>query len=294
MQQAENSIQPVKIFYSYSHKDKKLRAQLETYLAGLRRKGLIFEWHDREIDAGEEWKEKIDANLQAADIVLLLISIDFINSDYCYGNEMKKALDKHESGKALVIPIILRPCDWKDLPFGKLQALPEDGKPITTLRNRETAFVNVAKGIQKAVEDVAHSRERRVTVKLDDEWNKSMTNQKAIIKSLQKFLAERGYYEDKIDGIPGRNTQKAVLKFQKETGLTADGLIGPETLKQMETVGSQRSPATLMDQHSTPDPPSSSQSTYTCHSCGANVSLDEHDERAYHCSVCGASDQWSD
>jgi hypothetical protein len=89
--------------------------------------------------------------------VLLLVSADFINSDYCYSIEMEEALKKHESGKARVIPIILRPCIWNSLPFGKLQALPKDAKPVTTWSNREMAFVDITKGIQKAVEDIART-----------------------------------------------------------------------------------------------------------------------------------------
>jgi len=144
---------PVKLFYSYSHKDEKFRDILAKHLALLKRQGLISEWHDRQIRPGEEWMRAIDEQLQSADIILLLVSIDFIASDYCYDKEMKLAIKKHEHGDSLVVPIILKPVSWHSAPFGHLQALPKDGKPITTWRNRDSAWVDVVDGISKMVAD---------------------------------------------------------------------------------------------------------------------------------------------
>ena len=76
--------------------------------------------------------DAIDEHLEAADVVLLLISADFLASDYCYDTEMKRALEKHKAGKARVIPIIIRPVDWKGAPFGELQALPKNAKAVTS------------------------------------------------------------------------------------------------------------------------------------------------------------------
>jgi len=143
---------PIRLFYSYSHKDNALRDKLEEALAMLKRQGLIAEWHDRRISAGEEWKGAIDKNLDEAQVILLLISFSFLASDYCYDEEMKRALDRHERREAKVIPIILRPCDWQGALFGKLQALPRDGKAITSWSNRDEAFTDVALGIRRAVE----------------------------------------------------------------------------------------------------------------------------------------------
>ena len=99
--------------------------------------------------AGEEWSDQIDSHLNTADIILLLVSADFIASDYCYENEMKRAMERHESGDAIVIPVILRPVDWSNAPFAKLQALPKNGKAITTWGNIDEAFTDVAKGIRR-------------------------------------------------------------------------------------------------------------------------------------------------
>lgn len=146
---------PVELFYSYSHKDETLRDELETHLALLKRQGVICGWHNRRITAGTEWAHQIDEHLNSARVILLLISADFLASDYCYDVEMKRALERHEAGEARVIPVILRPVDWRGDPFGKLQALPKDAKPVISWADRDEAFTDVARGIRKAVEELA-------------------------------------------------------------------------------------------------------------------------------------------
>lgn len=144
--------QALRLFYSYSHKDETLRDELETHLKLLQRQGLIQPWHDRRILPGDEWAGDIDDNLNRADIILLLISADFIASDYCYDLEMKRAMERHQAGEARVIPIIVRPTDWKDTPFSKLQCLPKDGKAVTQWVNRDGAWLNVEQGIKQVAE----------------------------------------------------------------------------------------------------------------------------------------------
>ena len=149
---------PVKLFYSYAHKDEQLRNKLDTHLKILERQGLIAPWHDRLIRAGEEWAEEIDTNLKIAEIILLLVSADFIASDYCYSNEMKLALERHEAGEARVIPIILRDVNWTKAPFARLQALPKDGKAVTLWPDRDTAWRNVSEGIERAIQSIREKR----------------------------------------------------------------------------------------------------------------------------------------
>ncbi|MBB6053877.1 toll/interleukin-1 receptor domain-containing protein [Armatimonas rosea] len=146
---------PLLAFLSYSHKDEALLNALRTHLSPLTRQGIIAQWHDRMILAGTEWAGEIDRNLETADLILLLISPDFIASTYCYDTEMKRALERHDAGEARIIPIILRPCDWHGSPFGRLQALPTDAKPVTgaSWHNQDEAFVAVASGIRKAALD---------------------------------------------------------------------------------------------------------------------------------------------
>ena len=144
----------VEVFYSYAHADETLRNALEKHLKTLQRQGLITQWHDRRIDAGTEWAHVIDTHLNTASLILLLISSDFIASDYCYDLEMTRAMDRHKAKEACVIPIVLRPCDWKGAPFGKLQGLPKDMKAVTTWVNRDEAFTDIAQGIRQAVDKI--------------------------------------------------------------------------------------------------------------------------------------------
>lgn len=87
----------VEIFYSYSHKDEKLRDRLEKHLSILKREGVISGWHDRKITGGKEWAGQIDEHLNSAHIILLLVSADFVASDYCYDVEVKRAMERHET-----------------------------------------------------------------------------------------------------------------------------------------------------------------------------------------------------
>ena len=141
----------VKIFFCYAREDEALLNMLKAHLKPLQRQGYIDIWHDRDISAGTEWEREISQQLNAAHIILLLISPDFMNSDYCYGIEMKRALERHENGDAHVIPIILRHVYWRGEPLGKLQALPTDAKPVKSWPDQDEALYNVTEGIRKVV-----------------------------------------------------------------------------------------------------------------------------------------------
>jgi len=142
------------LVFSYSHKDEDLRDQLETHITLLKRQGFISTWHDRKILGGEKWEGVIDDNFKRADLILLLVSSDFVASDYCYEIEMRTSLERDRMGEARVVPVILRDCVWQDAPFGKLHALPKDGKPITSWPNRDEAWKDVAVGIKNVVEEL--------------------------------------------------------------------------------------------------------------------------------------------
>lgn len=144
----------VNIFVCYAHKDRKSLEKLETRLKPLQYQGLIKVWWDRDISAGSEWEPEIKKKLEMAQIILLLVSPEFMASEYCYGVEMKRAIEKHEREEACVIPIILRPCLWQISLLSKLQALPRNGKPIIGpgWHNQDEAFFDVAKGIKALLE----------------------------------------------------------------------------------------------------------------------------------------------
>jgi hypothetical protein len=135
------------VFYSYSHRDADLRGELDVHLALLKRQAVIRTWWDGEIQAGQEWSPEIFGRLEKADVILLLISPDFIASDFCWSKEMTRAMERHEAGTARVIPVLLRPVDnWQKAPFGKLQALPPGSKAVTEHANRDVALRDVAAG----------------------------------------------------------------------------------------------------------------------------------------------------
>ena len=138
----------IRLFSSYSHHDEALRNELEKHLSSLKHQGLIGIWNDREIDAGKEWASEISENLELADIILLLVSPDFIDSDYINDIELRRAMERHDKGEARVIPVILRHCHWQGLRFGRLLALPKDGKPVKQFPDHDEAFSEITKAIE--------------------------------------------------------------------------------------------------------------------------------------------------
>lgn len=145
------------IFVSYSHKDEQFREELEVHLAMLKREGSIDVWHDRRIVAGSEINSTIDVELEQSDIVLLLISPDFLASSYCFDVEVQRAMQLQSQGNCEVIPTILRPCDWQsaNAPFSKLLAVPRDGIPVSKWPDKDEAFLDIVKQLRKALESLS-------------------------------------------------------------------------------------------------------------------------------------------
>jgi DNA-binding response OmpR family regulator len=153
--EATKDSRALKVFFSYSHKDEKLRDRLDAHLSSLKHMGIIHSWHDRKITAGSHVDNRIDAQLEKADLILLLVSADFFSSEYCYKKEMRQALERHKAGKARVIPVILRPVDWDQSPFAGLMAVPTDGKPITRWTNRDAGYLSAAREIRRVAEELS-------------------------------------------------------------------------------------------------------------------------------------------
>ena len=154
---------PVTLFYSYAHEDEGLRDELQGHLKILERRGLLAPWHDRKIVPGQDWSQQIDMNLRVAELVLLLVSKDFIESDYIMGTELGAAMQRHAAQQTVVVPIVVRavdldPEDAADMPFLKLQGLPTGLRPVTSWPNRDEAWTDVAKGLRATVKGI---RERR-------------------------------------------------------------------------------------------------------------------------------------
>lgn len=153
--------QSVTLFISYAHRDEGLKSQLDKHLTPLMLQKVIDKWSDRQIEGGQDWAQEIDSNLNAADIILLLVSPDFVSSQYCAGVELARAMARYSAGDAIVVPVILEPCDWKWLAFGKLQATPKDGKAITDWPNVNSAFLDVTNTIRQIAQGLLEKRQKK-------------------------------------------------------------------------------------------------------------------------------------
>lgn len=203
----------VELFISYSHRDEKLRQQLDKHLASLKRQKVIDTWHDRKIEAGMEWAKQIDDSLNQADIILLLISPDFISSNYCSEIEMKQAIKRHEAGEAIVVPIILEPCDWTCVSFSKYQAFPKNAKPITTWTNANEAFLDVIQGIRTVAERLFEQRQQK--------FKEKKAAQERYLKKFEEVLScdrDRSICDEEIS-IPGQDT---LNELREELRLTPE------------------------------------------------------------------------
>lgn len=212
------------IFFAYARENSDLRNRLDKHLATLKRNKHVKTWFDGKIESGREWENEIYNALETADIVLLLISADFISSDYCYEIEMENALERHKNGKSVVIPIILTHCDWADTPFSKLQALPKDAIPIVDRRwdTEDQAMKDVALGIKSIVSRIIKEREDNISTyyeeitSLKDEKEKLELELKyshAKQKELEKLISKKSS-EDRITEIEEKD--KKISRLQKE------------------------------------------------------------------------------
>ncbi len=144
----------IEVFISYARQDGKLRDEFDAHLANLRNQEIISDWYDGDILPGTEREEQIMYHLKTSQIILLLISKDFLASKFCYSVELKEAIARHKAHQARVLPIILRPTDWEGAPFAKLQVLPTEAKPVVMWSNRDAAFTDVVTGIKRAIQDL--------------------------------------------------------------------------------------------------------------------------------------------
>lgn len=150
----------VDVFIAYARKDRSLLDELVKHLSSLERQGLINCWVDSDIVEGTEWRPQLLDRLRTAQVILLLISPDFIASRFCYDVEMKEALLRHEAREARVIPVILRPVEWYGLPFARIQLTPASANPVTCWLDRDAAFVDVIRRIRRSIKELQAPEER--------------------------------------------------------------------------------------------------------------------------------------
>jgi tetratricopeptide (TPR) repeat protein len=214
----KKSTDPINIFIAYSRKDIELLEDLRNSLKILNRMGLVGEvWYDGLIEAGDEWEVSIKNALLNADIILLLISSDFISSDYCYNVEMVEALKLHEQGKTKVVPLLLRDCLWERTHFSKLQALPKNGKPILSeywnnkdipLKQVYESIIeiinNIKDNILKIEEQERHKQFKTLINQGDtfynlEEWEKSRDSYNEALRLCEShFIPDQNYIKEKI------------------------------------------------------------------------------------------------
>lgn len=205
--------QAIKVFISYSHKDEKLLFQLHNHLDALERQRLITIRHDRGITAGQEWKSIIEKNITDADIILFLVSPDFISSEYCYDVELQLAMKRHENNEARVIPIILRPVDWQNTPIGNLQSLPKDGKPIINWKNRDEAFLDITNGVRLVAQELINSTNEKSI-------HYAKGTEHTIIKKKIKWVLVLSATIDEIDKPKAEAIVEHLRKLSRDSDLT--------------------------------------------------------------------------
>ncbi|WNZ47471.1 toll/interleukin-1 receptor domain-containing protein [Leptolyngbya boryana CZ1] len=178
---ARNPELPVKIFFSCAWKDLDEQAELQRHLILLERQGLVSFWHAGCISAGTEHDIEIQNQLNAADIIIMLLSKHYLNSDYCFNNEFQRALERQRSENIRIVPILLENLVAIDQLLGKIPALPKNSKPINEWENKNEAFNNVASDIEGIVADFY-----KIPVKIYISYSHK---DKAILNELQKYLS---------------------------------------------------------------------------------------------------------
>lgn len=207
--------EPIEIFISYSHRDEALKDELYTHLAGLRRQGKITPWQDRDIEAGAEWDEEIKARLESAGIILLLITPKFIASDYCFDKEMQRAMERHEAGTARVVPIIMKPCDWKSSPFSKLQVLPKDAKPVRKWDDQDEALLNAVQGIRRVVASLQRKASQSTTSGTPQPVPTPMPS---VNTTPANPFQKRAALFQLLSGLPGPQFEQVIFLLKPPTG----------------------------------------------------------------------------
>ena len=156
------SKKPLQIFIAYSRRDAEILDELRIHLKVLERIQNVKIWYDGLIEAGHDWEQSIKTNLHQADIILLLISQNFLASDYCYDTEMTQALALHEQGKLRAIPVIARNSLWQKTPFAHLQALPKNGKPIVSDWgiDKEAPYLQIVQSLEAITTEIRQQSNR--------------------------------------------------------------------------------------------------------------------------------------
>jgi len=216
----------VKVFYSYSHKDEELCRRLISHLSVMQREGLITGWHDRRLEAGSDWDHEIRSELEQADLILFLVSSDFMASSYCYDIEVRRALERDATGDARVVPIILREVDWEGSVFTSLMALPTDGKAVCSAHwhSQDEAFTDVARNLRKLVQKIeGRPQSNNSPAAGRAGWNTNLTHfhrrnphfagRESVLTNLESLLPSQGGGLATLFGLGGVGKTQTAVEF---------------------------------------------------------------------------------
>ena len=187
----------IALVYSHAHKDKAFVEELEKHLGVLRRTGVVTTWYDREIKPGGQWQKEIDARLASAQVIVLMVSADFINSDYCWDKEVSVAMQRHALGSAVVVPIVVRKVDRLDLtPFGMLQMLPQDAIPVVQWPDQDEVWASIAKALgdvcldmqQREIVEADAAQARQIYADIVADSQRQRAEREQIMKSMQAHI----------------------------------------------------------------------------------------------------------
>ncbi|MEE4538277.1 MAG: toll/interleukin-1 receptor domain-containing protein [Erythrobacter sp.] len=221
----------MKAFISYSHQDSHALERLHVHLASLKREGRIEAWYDRDILAGDELDAEIAEQLESCELFLLLVSPDFLASNYCVETEMNRALERHDARQARVVPIIIEPCDWASSRLRALKALPRDGKPISEWTNKNTAYLDVIQELRRILTHEPPANSSRAAEETEDEDSeRPRTERRYRIRREfddidkaeyreRSYAAIKSYFQsaiqelDSVEGLRGRFTDYSDTSF---------------------------------------------------------------------------------
>lgn len=203
------------IFIAYSHEDLTYKNEFKKFLRPMLREEHISVWDDYDIEAGQEWDAKIKERLYGAGIILLLVSADSLASDYFYGKEVKVSIERHARGEAVVIPIILRHCDWENTPLGGLEALPEKGRPVVEWTTRDQAWQDVVSRLRRVVENVEKQREQQSAITQQLHKYQAAVEAATHFYDRQRWLEALTAFRDALTlHKPGFQPEKNQLEYQ--------------------------------------------------------------------------------
>jgi len=226
----------MKAFISYSHRDSPFLERLHTHLATLKREGKVKAWYDRDILAGGEINAEISGQLESCELFLALVSPDFLASNYCYEQEMQKAIELHDAGKSRIISIIVEPCDWQSTPLKRFKAVPRDGKPVSEWQNHNTAFLDVVTELRRIAESEGEPKNMTIS--------QQPPNDSIRPKETRRYRTKRTF--DEIDRADFRNTAfRTIKKYIQSSIAEIDGI---ENIKaRFSDVASQSFSCTILN-----------------------------------------------